>query len=238
MGANMIRTAVVDDHPIFMHGLAQAVASRSGFELVRAVGSVEALTPETIAALDLVILDLGLPGMGGPDAVRYVIENGCKVLVVSAEGSRADVVAAIGAGASGYLTKSSEPDEIIAAARIVAEGGSFVSATLASYLLRSASEVADEEPGFHLTDRERDILRLLARGDRNKDIARELSVSTRTVETHIENVRLKAGARLTRVELAHLAMKEGIASSSDARPRDSGRSKRTAAVDHEPGEFG
>ena len=203
----MIRVGVVDDHPVFRQGLAHAVEGADGLELVFALASVEDFDARDEAP-DLVILDLGLPGMHGANAVRHVCERGAKVLVVSAEGSQSDVLDAIAAGASGYLTKSAEPNEITAAVHIVASGETYVSPTLAAYLLRAAKR--DQASGLHaLTAREREILALVAAGERDSDIAEQLFISVRTVRSHLDRIRDKTGRR-RRADLTRLAVEQGI----------------------------
>jgi DNA-binding NarL/FixJ family response regulator len=203
----MIRVGVVDDHPVFRQGLAHAVEGAEGLELVFALASVEDFDARDEAP-DLVILDLGLPGMHGANAVRHVCERAIKVLVVSAEGSQTDVVDAIAAGASGYLTKSAEPHEITAAVRIVASGETYVSPTLAAYLLRAAKQ--GQASGPHaLTAREREILSLVAAGERDSDIAEQLFISVRTVRSHLDRIRDKTGRR-RRADLTRLAVEQGI----------------------------
>jgi len=198
----VIGVAVVDDHPVFRDGLARAVEGSEGFELVAAVASVEELTDP--AAADVVILDLGLPGISGAAAVAVVREAGPLVLVVSADGEQRQVVDAVGAGASGYLTKSAAPAEIMEAVRIVGEGGTYISPTLAAFLIRASGE-----PAFRLTPREREILALVAAGERDADIAEELYISVRTVRTHLDRIRDKTGRR-RRPDLTRLAMEEGV----------------------------
>jgi DNA-binding NarL/FixJ family response regulator len=202
----VIRVVVVDDHPVFRQGLAHAVEAAADFELVAAVAGVEDLSPADTA--EVVILDLGLPGMHGPDAVRQMRERGATVLVVSAGGEQKDVLDAIAAGASGYLTKSAEPDEITAAARIVAGGGTYISPTLAAYLLRASSAHSPSERQA-LTGREREILALVAAGERDTDIAEQLYISIRTVRSHLDRIRDKTGYR-RRADLTRLALQEGI----------------------------
>ena len=203
----MIGVIVVDDHPVFRQGLAHAVDAADDLDLVGAVASVEELD-ELAASSEVVILDLGLPGRRGADAVRHVCDRGALVLVVSAEGGQQDVVDAIAAGASGYLTKSSHPDEIMNAVRTVAAGETYVSPTLAAYLLRAAK--ADErEATYALTEREREILGLVAAGERDTDIAEQLFISIRTVRSHLDRIRDKTGHR-RRADLTRLAVEEGI----------------------------
>jgi DNA-binding NarL/FixJ family response regulator len=205
----VIRVAVVDDHPIFRSGLANMVAAADGMTLELAATSVE----EFDAALraeppDVVLLDLNLPGLSGPDAVEHVCRAGGKALVLSAEGKPDLVVHAIGAGASGYLTKDADADEILAAIKTVAGGNSYISPILASYLLTEARAPAPQ-PELELTAREKEILGLVAEGERDKDIARQLYISISTVRTHLDRIRDKTGQR-RRAELTRYAIDQGI----------------------------
>lgn len=200
------RVGVVDDHPVFRHGLAVAVQQSQQLELVVAAASVEEV-PEGIE-LDVVILDLGLPGLSGPEAVAHLRSRGAAVLVVSAQGERQRVIDAVAAGASGYLTKSAEPSEIVFAAGSVAEGGTYVSPTLASFLITAAREPG-ASGGLALTAREREVLALVAAGERDSDIAEELHISVRTVRSHLDRIRNKTGAR-RRPDLTLLAVQEGL----------------------------
>jgi DNA-binding NarL/FixJ family response regulator len=202
------RVVVVDDHPVFRQGLANAIDGCDDLELVTAVASVEALAE--LPECDVVVLDLGLPGLSGANAVAHVRGRGPAVLVVSAESSRSAVLDAMGAGASGYLTKSSEPEEIATAVRHVAGGGTYVSPTLAAYLL-----AADDATGADaLTPREREILALVADGETDADIAEQLYISVRTVRSHLDRIRDKTGRR-RRADLTRLAIEQGFTRRTD-----------------------
>ena len=196
---------IIEDHPVFRQGLSQVIEAEEGLSLAFAVRSVEEFQALRDRP-DVVILDLNLGGLSGADAVATVSAGGTPVLVVSADGGQQQVLDAIAAGASGYLTKSSEPAEIARAVVVVAGHGTYVSPTLASYFLRAARG----DPGaFHLTDREREILRLVAGGERDQDIAEQLFISVRTVRSHLDRIRDKTGRR-RRPDLTRLAMEQGI----------------------------
>jgi two-component system nitrate/nitrite response regulator NarL len=206
----VISVAVVDDHPIFRRGLADLVAAAEGMTLVLAAASVEELDAAIDAEPpDVVLLDLHLPGMSGPDAVEHVCRAGAYVLVLSAEGKPDLVVHAIGAGASGYLTKDADADEIVAAIEAVAGGTSYISPILASYLLKEGRAPAPQ-PELELTAREKEILGLVAEGERDKNIARQLYISISTVRTHLDRIRDKTGQR-RRAELTRYAIEQGLA---------------------------
>lgn len=200
MAHKTVNVAVIDDHPVFRQGLVSAIESANDMTIVGAFDSVEAPTSEELGTADVVLLDLMLPGLSGADAVHRITGSGPRVLVVSTLGERSAVLAAMGAGASGYLTKSAAPDEILTAVRVIAQGGSYISPTLASYFLSSE---------LQLTERERDVLTLLAEGERDADIARELNISVKTVQGHLDRIRDKTGMR-RRAELTRLAVEEGL----------------------------
>jgi DNA-binding NarL/FixJ family response regulator len=205
VGADVISVVIVDDHPVYRQGLAMAVDRVDDLELVGQAGSIEAFDGLGVTP-DVVLLDLHLPGIDGAAGVAHVCESGNRVLVVSAAGTPDDVIDAIAAGAVGYLTKEADADEITRAVRIVAGGATYVSPTLASYLLR-----ADRSNATHtLTKRERDVLALVAAGETDQDIADELMIAKTTVHSHLDRIRDKTGAR-RRAELTNLAHRLGIA---------------------------
>ncbi|HXQ59718.1 MAG TPA: response regulator transcription factor, partial [Acidimicrobiales bacterium] len=154
-------------------------------------------------SVDVVILDLHLPDCQGADAVGRVRAKHSNVLVVSASDDRKHVVDAIGAGASGYLPKSSQAEEIANAILVVAAGGTYVSPVLAAFLLRDNRDQS-RPTAYTLTDREREILALLAEGETDADIAERLFISVSTVRSHLDRIRDKTGHR-RRAELARLS---------------------------------
>jgi DNA-binding NarL/FixJ family response regulator len=196
----MIRVAIIDDHPVFLHGMADVIEGSAGLELVLAASSVEDFDQRLDDRPDVVVLDLQLPGLSGAAGVGHLRKPGFKILVMSAAENEGAVVDAIGAGASGYLTKVATPDEIVRAVNIVATGGTYVSATLAGYLLKDR---------IKLTPREREILRLVARGETDQDIADQLFVSISTVRGHLDRIGAKTGHR-RRPDLTRLAIERGL----------------------------
>jgi DNA-binding NarL/FixJ family response regulator len=204
----MIRVAVVDDHPIFRAGMSRAIETIPECVLVGDADSVERVLPVIARGVDVIVLDLGLPGLSGAAAVEHLCALGHRVLVVSASSAQGDVVAAIGAGASGYLTKSAPPEEIVLAVETVHRGGTYISPTLAAYLLQ-ANRDADAAADFALTPREREILSLVASGERDADIAEQLFISVSTVGSHLDRIRDKTGRR-RRAELTRLAIEQGL----------------------------
>jgi DNA-binding NarL/FixJ family response regulator len=205
----VISVAIVDDHPVYRQGLAMTVEQTDDLELAADAGSIEAFD-ELDVSPDVVLLDLHLPGLGGATGVAHVCGRGNRVLVVSAAGTPDDVIDAIAAGAAGYLTKEANSDEITRAVRVVAGGGTYVSPTLASYLLKADRAIATPT----LTAREREVLALVAAGETDRDIADTLMIAKTTVHSHLDRIRDKTGAR-RRAELTNLAHRLGIAPEPD-----------------------
>ncbi len=204
----MIRVLVVDDHPIVRQGLVSLLEDDpTSFEVVGAVESAEAaLSLVSARRPDVVLLDLELPGQNGVAAIPRLLqarpETG--ILVFTAYDTDERVVGAMRAGARGYLLKGAPADEIARAIRIVAGGGSYLEP-------RVASAVLSELRGGHpvLSQREREVLHLVADGLSNKQIARELSVSERTVKFHVASLFRKLGAD-NRAQAVALGLKDQL----------------------------
>lgn len=203
----MISVGIVEDHPVFRHGLAGLVDDAEGLRLAFAVASI----PELEAALaggkrrpDVLILDLSLAGGGpqGVQAITYCVRLGRPTLIVSADATPSQVVAAMSAGAAGYVGKEAEAEEIVEAIRAVANGSTFLTPTLAGYLV-------DQAPSIKLTAREVQILRLVAAGEKDVDIAAELFISVNTVHSHLDRIRAKTGHH-RRVDLTRFAIGRGL----------------------------
>jgi DNA-binding NarL/FixJ family response regulator len=203
VGTADVRVAIIEDHPLYRQGLVQVVERAPGLELVASVAGVGDMEDLGYEGVDVIVLDLHLPDCEGAAAVSRVKSRNDAIVVVSASDNRKEVVDAIAAGASGYLTKSSEEDEITKAITVVAAGGTYVSPVLAGYLLRDTRE-QDRTSDFALTAREREILSLLAEGETDADIAERLFITVSTVRSHLDRIRDKTGHR-RRAELARLA---------------------------------
>jgi len=197
----------VEDHPLYRAALVHALSESPGIHIGVTAKSVEEFAAYRQPPGAVVVLDLKLPGVCDAEAVATVVRMGFRVLVLSAYGERSDVLAAMAAGARGYLTKDADIDEIRRAVREVAAGNSYVSPTLAGYLLDSARTRYGVD--LPLSDRERQVLALLADGGRDQDIADELAISVRTVRSHLDRIREKTGRR-RRPELTRLAIEKGI----------------------------
>jgi DNA-binding NarL/FixJ family response regulator len=178
----MTRIAVVDDHPVVREGLVAALDGKGGLEVAGVFSSAE----EALAAgrrVDVILLDLELPGMNGLQAIGRLSETAA-VLVLTAYGE--EVEEAIRAGAKGYLLKGASLDEIERAIATLAGGGSYVDPRVASRLVAPTSQ--------RLSDREREVLRLVASGQSNKQIATKLRISERTAKFHVTAILNKLGA--------------------------------------------
>ncbi len=207
MGTTAIRVAIIEDHPLYRQGLVQVVERAANLHLVASVGSVREMEEVGFEDVDVVLLDLHLPDCEGADAVSRVKSQHDAILIISASENRKQVVNAIAAGACGYLTKSSEEEEVSKAIATIAAGGTYVSPVLAGYLLRDTRE-QDRTSDYALTAREREILSLLADGETDADIAEALFISVSTVRSHLDRIRDKTGHR-RRAELARLAFEHG-----------------------------
>jgi len=197
----MISVAIIDDHPLYRQGLAMAVERADDFTLMADAASIEHFDRLDVT-VDVVLLDLHLPGIEGAEGVAHVCGRGPKVIVVSAAGAPDDVIDALAAGAAGYLTKDAEAEDIQRAVRAVADGQTYVSPTLASYLI-SANKQRAASLEYQLSPRELEILALVAAGETDRDIAKQLFIATATVYSHLERIRDKTGAR-RRAQLTRL----------------------------------
>ncbi|MGH3674099.1 MAG: response regulator [Pseudonocardiaceae bacterium] len=210
-----VRVMVVDDHPIWRAGVARDLGER-GFQLVATAADGEAALRIIPAARpEVVLMDLHFASGGscGADTTRRIIDAwpDIRVLVLSASGAHADVLAAVQAGASGYLVKSASVDELIDAVRRTAQGDAVFSAGLAGLLLGEYRRMAQDPRGGvpQLTDRETEVLRLVATGRTARQIAETLVISHRTVENHVQSTMRKLHLH-NRVELARYAIEHGF----------------------------
>ena len=197
----MISVAIVDDHPLYRQGLALAIEQADDFTLVADAASIEHFDRLGVT-VDVVLLDLHLPGIEGAEGVAHVCQRGPKVIVVSAAGAPDDVIDALAAGAAGYLTKDAEAEDIQRAVRAVANGQTYVCPTLASYRI-TANKQRAASLEHQLSPRELEILALVAAGETDRDIAKQLFIATATVYSHLERIRDKTGAR-RRTQLTRL----------------------------------
>lgn len=194
-----IRIAIVDDHPVARWGVEHVFESHADVQVVCSVASVEeleaALAAPGVAGVDVVVVDLYLTGDGPSLAVIERLAQRYRVLVMSASGRREDVLAAIRAGADGYLTKQAADDAFLAGVERVAAGELYLSSQLADLIhadleveLEAAAPAGDRP---RLAPRERETLRYIAQGFTHAQAARRMGVSQATVETYIKRIRQK-----------------------------------------------
>ena len=207
-----IRVVVVDDHAVVRSGIKLLLDSHDDIEVVGEAGNaqdavfrVRELTP------DVILLDLVMPGEGGIEVLPKLLKEApeAKVLVLSMQDEPSYVREAFAAGASGYVLKEAADEEVVNAVREIAGGGSYVHPTLGARMVTAdaaARAAAEADP---LSDREREILRLLALGHTNQEIAKLLYISVRTAETHRAHImqKLRLG---TRAELVRHALANGL----------------------------
>ncbi len=203
-----IAVGVIEDHPLYRAALGALLAETQGIEVNAVAESVTQFAARRRVATGVVVLDLNLPGVRDAAAVMQVVELGHQVLVVSAHAGETEVRAAMAAGARGYLSKGSDGTEIIRAVREIATGNGYVSPALASFV-RSASRERQAGPVIELSAREREVLSLVAGGERDQDIAHQLAISIRTVRSYLDRIRDKTGQR-RRSELTRYAIERGV----------------------------
>jgi DNA-binding NarL/FixJ family response regulator len=186
----VIRVLIVDDHPLVRQGLTAVLAGVSDIEVVDAVADGALAAEAAVAAeADIVLMDLSMPGMDGVEATREVLalRPRVRVVVLTSFAEQARVLAALDAGAVGYLLKDTEPEDLIHAVHEAAAGNAPISPRAALALLppRGASRPS---PSANLSPRERQVLTLVAVGLPNKSIARRLQISEKTVKAHLTRI--------------------------------------------------
>jgi len=210
-----IRVMVVDDHPMWRDAVERDLA-QSGLDVVAvAANGREALARFPAARPDVVVLDLQIPAPNGVEVTAEVVRQdpSVRVLILSASGEHDDVLAAMKAGATGYLVKSASREELLAAVRFVAQGDPVFTAGLAGLVLGEFRRISDEprsgeiDPG--LTDRETEVLKMVATGMSYRQIADRLVLSHRTVQNHVQNTLRKLQMH-NRVELTRYAIEHGL----------------------------
>jgi DNA-binding NarL/FixJ family response regulator len=210
-----VRVMVVDDHPMWRDGVARDLAE-AGYAVVATVGEgAQAVRVAAATRPDVVVLDLQLPDLSGVEVIRGLLaaHPPVRVLMLSASGEQQDVLDAIKAGATGYLLKSAARADFLDAVRRTAEGDAVFTPGLAGLVLgefrRLATAPAPAADTPRLTDRETEVLRLVAKGLSYKQIAERLVVSHRTVQNHVQNTLGKLQLH-NRVELVRYAIEQGL----------------------------
>ena len=216
-GPTRTRVMVVDDHPMWRDAVERDLAA-AGFDVVAvAADGNQALARFPAARPQVVVLDLQIPGPNGVEVTRTVLEQdpSARVLILSASGEQEDVLEAVKAGSTGYLVKSASRAELVAAVSRVAEGDTVFTPGLAGLVLGeyrrlSDAPAASADPDTpRLTERETEVLRLVAKGLGYKQIAERLFLSHRTVQNHVQNTLRKLQLH-NRVQLVRYAIEQGL----------------------------
>jgi DNA-binding NarL/FixJ family response regulator len=210
--ANRIPIVIADDHAVLRESLAALLATQKDFEVVGKAGTgTEALELVNQSHPDVLVLDLFMPNTDGFEVLRTLDKAGSRVASVVLTGSenQPDYVQVVRLGARGLVLKGEGPERLFAAIRAVANGELAFSEDIAQQVLSAMAGEAKEEPSTirRLSERERQIAALVARGLKNKDIAQELKISENTVKRHLQSIFNKTGAR-DRLELAVIALTE------------------------------
>jgi len=218
--ADPIRVLIVDDHALFRRGLEMVLAEEPDIELVgEASDGAEAVAKAGEALPDVILMDIRMPKSSGIEACRAMKEvaPSAKIVMLTISDEEEDLFEAIRAGASGYLLKDIPYDEVADVVRAVHGGQSLINPSMAAKLLtefaalakRDGEERAQEVPAPKLTDREMEVLRLVARGMNNRDIAKELFISENTVKNHVRNILEKLQIH-SRMEAVMIAVRENL----------------------------
>jgi two-component system, NarL family, response regulator LiaR len=213
----MVRLLVVDDHDLFRAGLASLLSAEDGIEVIgQASGGKMGVRLATELRPDVVLMDVRMPDLGGPEATRLILERepDIKVLALTVSSEDADVSAALQAGAVGFLAKDTPIDSLVVAVNAAASGAAWLSPRAAEVVLGRIRTVApppsvDAKPLEQLSERELDVLRLIADGMENAEIAETLNISPRTAKNHVSNILAKLGLP-SRVQAAVYAVRQGV----------------------------
>ena len=216
-----LRVLVVDDHALFRRGIVTVLANQDNINVVgEAVNGLEAIAKAEELAPDVILMDLNMPQCSGLEATQALQAKALqvKILVLTVSDNEADLFAAIKFGATGYILKNTEPEELVQAIYHMAQGGVIISPVMATKLLaefRDASTLARTESTNNEKDnmspREDEVLQLVAQGATNKEIADSLSISENTVKTHLRNIMDKLHLA-NRSQAAAYAVKRGLVS--------------------------
>jgi two-component system, NarL family, response regulator NreC len=210
-----IRVLLVDDHAVVRSGLRRVLEAEQDIEVVAEAGDMRNAVFEARAHKpDVIVMDVVMPGGSGIEATPAVLREAedTKVLMLSMQDDPRYVREAFAAGANGYVLKEAADTEVVDAVREVAQGGRYVHPELGARLIAAEAKERAEAEEDPLSDREREVLRLLALGHTNQEIAKMLYLSVRTVETHrahiMQKLRLSSRAELVRYAIEHSLLEE------------------------------
>jgi two-component system response regulator NreC len=207
-----IRVVLVDDHAVVRSGLRHVLDSAEGIEVVGEAGDSQHAVFEARAKKpDVILMDVVMPGRSGIETIPDVLKDApdAKVLILSMQDDPHYVREAFAAGASGYILKEAADTDLVTAVREVAGGGSYVHPTLGARMVSAEAAERKRVDADPLSDRERDVLRLLALGHTNQEIAGTLFISVRTAETHRSHIMQKLHLQ-TRAQLVRYALGQGL----------------------------
>jgi len=208
----MIRVVLADDHAMVRHGLQQLLSADVDIEVVAtARDGAEAVEVVARTRPDVVLMDLQMPGVDGVEATRQIVAGGAasQVVVLTSFSDRERIIAALDAGAVGYLLKDAEPEDLLDGIRAAARGESPLHPRAARELLAARSTTPEPVPAVDLTPRETEVLTLVRQGLANKQIARRLGISERTVKAHLTSTFQRIGV-VDRTQAALWAERNGI----------------------------
>jgi DNA-binding NarL/FixJ family response regulator len=213
----MVRLLVVDDHDLFRAGLASLLSAEDGIEVIgQASGGRMGVRLVAELRPDVVLMDVRMPDISGPEATRQILERdpSVRVLALTVSSEDSDVSDVLKAGACGFLAKDTPIDSLVVAIHAAANGAAWLSPRAAEVVLgriRSAPVVPERELAAieQLSAREVDVLRLIANGLENAEIAAELNISPRTAKNHVSNILSKLGLP-SRVQAAVYAVRQGV----------------------------
>jgi DNA-binding NarL/FixJ family response regulator len=219
--AEVIRVLIVDDHSLYRRGLQTVLDTEDGIEVVgEAADGIEAVDQAEETLPDVIVMDVSMPKRGGIDACRVIKQRvpSARILMLTSSDDEANLFEAVRAGANGYLLKDVPPEEVAAGIRGVFQGQSLLSPLMATKLLTEFAQISQRDtlpaptPGLELprlTDRELGILKLVAHGRLNREIAAELFISENTVRNHIRNILDKLQMH-SRMEAAMYAVRQRL----------------------------
>jgi len=208
----VIRVLIVDDHAVVRSGLRMLIDAEDDLEVAGEAGSVrDAIFEARTANPDVILTDVTMPGESGIDGVPKLLNEhpDVRILVLSMQDDPRYVREAFAAGASGYVLKEAAGSDLVAAIREVARGGRYVHPELGARLIAAEVDAQHREAENPLSDREREVLALLALGHSNREIAKRLFISVRTAETHRAHVMQKLRVA-NRAELVQYALRNGL----------------------------